>query len=131
VIGLSSGVAAVDAGVGYTCAATDAGGVQCWGSNLYGQLGDGTTDAHSTPADVVGLTGPASAVAAGGLHACAIVNDGVVCWGRNSSGQLGNGGGSNQETPVGVVPEPEGLLSLAPGVALLAALARRRSPPSA
>jgi alpha-tubulin suppressor-like RCC1 family protein len=126
--GLASGVASISAGVGYSCAVTDGGEIKCWGANFYGQLGDGTApDAHNTPVDVLGLTGPATAVSAGGAHTCGLVNAGVLCWGLNSSGQLGSNGGGNHDTPVGVVPEPGFLLALATGAALLAALARRRS----
>jgi alpha-tubulin suppressor-like RCC1 family protein len=125
VIGHSSGVTDVSGSVNHTCAVTDAGRLQCWGSNLYGQLGDGTTASRSTPGDVTGLTSGVTAVASGGLHTCAITDYGTLCWGSNSDDQLGNELGASS-TPVAVVPEPALVFSLATGAALLAALARRR-----
>jgi hypothetical protein len=44
-----------------TCAVVADGTARCWGDNLYGQIGDGTTSDRSTPRPVVGLTGGLSA----------------------------------------------------------------------
>ncbi len=49
----------------------------------------------------------AMAVAAGGLHACAIRADGSVwCWGAGYAGQLGNGKLQDSDAPVHVTPLP-------------------------
>ena len=84
------------AGQGY-CAALSTGGVDCWGSNSYGQLGNGTTGGpddefgYDTPQPVTGITNAASVVSQGYGYCAALSTGGVDCWGSNSFGQLGNG----------------------------------------
>jgi hypothetical protein len=91
----------VAVGRGHTCILTTAGGVRCWGSNTFGQLGDGTADRTREVRDVVGLTSGAVAIACGANHACALLADGrVMCWGANSIGELGNGTGVGSPVPV-------------------------------
>jgi alpha-tubulin suppressor-like RCC1 family protein len=51
------GVTDLAAGWGYTCVVTEVGGVQCFGLNDFGQLGDGTIENAELPVDVFGLTG--------------------------------------------------------------------------
>jgi alpha-tubulin suppressor-like RCC1 family protein len=53
VTGLSSGVAAITAGIYHTRALTSAGAAQCWGSNSSGQLGNDSLTSTSVPAVVV------------------------------------------------------------------------------
>jgi alpha-tubulin suppressor-like RCC1 family protein len=88
VSGLSD-VVAVSAGRAHTCAVTNDGRVQCWGSNVDGQLGDGGVTNALTPVTVSGLSN-AVAVSAGGSHSCALYQDGAIsCWGSNVDGQAG------------------------------------------
>jgi alpha-tubulin suppressor-like RCC1 family protein len=92
--GLLSGVTAIAAGRDHTCVLTTQGGVRCWGSNLYGQLGNSSlaqTDARATPVPVDGLSRNVTALAAGDHHTCAVLGNGTVrCWGSHQYGQLGH-----------------------------------------
>jgi hypothetical protein len=54
VVGLKQGVVALGVGTTYSCAVNRAGGIQCWGGNGTGQLGDGTSRDRRRAADVVG-----------------------------------------------------------------------------
>lgn len=75
----------------HTCA-TVAGGVQCWGADDSGQLGDGfATVRHPLPARVRAAPGfaDASAISAGRAHTCAVSAGQVFCWGRNDRRQIG------------------------------------------
>ena len=48
-----TGVAQVACGSGHTCVTLRNGRVQCWGINLNGQLGDGTTTSRALPTDTL------------------------------------------------------------------------------
>lgn len=115
--GLGSGVSAISSGAYFTCALTSAGGVKCWGTNNYGQLGDSSVvNASATPVDVAGLTSGVSAIATGYAHACALTSSGgVKCWGMNQIGQLGNNSNSYDDTP-----NPVNVSGLSSGVSAIA-----------
>jgi alpha-tubulin suppressor-like RCC1 family protein len=96
--GLSQNAKSVTAGENSTCAILSDGGVKCWGNNGDGQLGNGTREDSPIPVDVAGLSGNATAVAAGRNHICALTSDQrVKCWG---SGYLGDGMTDGSLVPV-------------------------------
>jgi alpha-tubulin suppressor-like RCC1 family protein len=86
----------ITGGNNHTCALASDGRVRCWGYNVYGQLGDGSTTNYSFPVLVEGLMDVAS-IDAGSNHTCALQTDGdLYCWGYNGYGQIGDGTTTNR-----------------------------------
>jgi alpha-tubulin suppressor-like RCC1 family protein len=90
------------------------GEVMAWGSNEYGQLGDGRTTGPETcftwttepcsltPVAVSGLR-KVTAVATSGTHSLALLKNGkVMAWGSNVYGQLGDRTTTESDVPVAV-----------------------------
>ena len=91
---------AVSAGAYHTCGVTTNGGAYCWGSNAFGQFGDGTTTDRPVPAPVAGGLTFAS-VSAGWWHTCGVTTSGAAyCWGDNSF--LGDGTNTGRLVPTPV-----------------------------
>jgi alpha-tubulin suppressor-like RCC1 family protein len=90
VTGLGSGVTTVAGGYAHSLAVRN-GAAYAWGSNAYGQLGDGSTTNRATPLTVTGLGSGVTAVAGGYAHSLALRNGNVYAWGDNGNGQLGDG----------------------------------------
>jgi len=88
VTGLTTGVRSVASGGTHTCALLTSGGVECWGENSYGELGDGSTTDSTLPVQVSGLGGGDGgdaivAITAGDFNTCALTSaGGVKCWGQ-------------------------------------------------
>ena len=109
-------ITSIAAGPLDTCAVTVAGAAKCWGSNYYGQLGNGTNDDSLTPVSVTGLTTTAASISVGNAHACAVTTAGAAkCWGQNSTGQLGNNSVTDSSTPVSVAGLSSGVAAIAAG----------------
>jgi alpha-tubulin suppressor-like RCC1 family protein len=75
-----------------TCTLLNGGSVVCWGDNIDGQLANGGFGTTEQPPGTAVLPAPATQLALGAMHGCALLNDGTVaCWGDNTYGQLGDG----------------------------------------
>ena len=103
------------------CALLSSGGVDCWGNNDEGELGNGmgrlggVSNFSDTPVAVSGVGGAGTlggvvSLVGGGDSFCALLSSGgVVCWGFDGVGELGDGnftGPVTCEGPCSDVPEP-------------------------
>jgi alpha-tubulin suppressor-like RCC1 family protein len=89
-------------GAFHSCAILTDGTAKCWGYNLYGGLGNGTTMSASFPGAVANFVG-GRMIGGGRFHTCAAWQGGVQCWGDNWDGQLGNNSTKNSYVPVDVI----------------------------
>jgi len=123
VTGLPSDVTSVACASPYfdhTCVASPTAGVICWGSNNFGQLGNGLTTPSFTyqfeHVNVVGLAQGVVAVSAGSNDTCAMTGGGALwCWGMNRYGELGTGTLDLALTPAAVVGFSAGATAISAG----------------
>ena len=91
----------VACGVYHTSAIKTDGSLWTWGNNNYGQLGDNTNTAKSSPVQTISAGTNWKQIACGGYHTTAIKTDGTLwTWGYNSQGQLGDNTTAWRSSPV-------------------------------
>ena len=96
---------AVAAGASHSLAMTTLGQIYSWGSNGFGQLGQGTiSNGTATPTEVVSPTNVNfTAIAAGAYDSMALTSQGAIyAWGANFYGQLGTGTPDSSDRPTRV-----------------------------
>ena len=95
----------VSVGEAHTCVVAD-GSAYCWGSNYYGELGNGEDNTESwTPVKVAGLleNKTVTQVFAEYYNTCAIADGEAYCWGSNYlGGGYGNLRGGAYDSPLPV-----------------------------
>jgi alpha-tubulin suppressor-like RCC1 family protein len=92
----------LSAGTAHTCAIASNKAAYCWGRNLRGEVGDGTTSVQQKPTEVKGDL-LWRQLAPGLFHTCGVTTDfKLYCWGDNSVGQIGAYGERFSRVPVQV-----------------------------
>jgi alpha-tubulin suppressor-like RCC1 family protein len=100
--GTGTDVSNVSTGGDYTCVDQGNTTVQCFGSNLWGRLGNGNFQSTYIPQTVGGAM-QLRGVTTAENHACALSPSGAAfCWGNGYHGQLGNSVQAVSSTPVPV-----------------------------
>ncbi|NLB62428.1 MAG: hypothetical protein GX802_08480, partial [Clostridiales bacterium] len=91
----------ISAGIYHSMAIKTDGTLWTWGSNDYGQLGNGNNANSSIPIKIMDNV---THISAGGYHSMAIKTDGSLwAWGRDGYGQLGSGNNTNSNIPIKVM----------------------------
>ena len=109
-----AGVSTVFPGGYHTCAVMGDTRAMCWGKNMDGQLGDGSSGGGTDRLYPVEVKEDSTTVFTGvwamdaqAVHTCAIINTNqLFCWGENASGQLGTGMSSDEVYPAQVACGP-------------------------
>jgi len=87
-------------GAAHSCGITTDSAAYCWGGNVHGRLGTGTTSGTNVPVPVAGALRFVQ-ISAGGAHTCGVEATGAAyCWGTGSAGELGNGLSVDDSVPV-------------------------------
>ena len=86
----------------HTCALQSSDNATCWGTNVYGELGNASYAPSAVPVQVSSISGLVG-IAVGNAHSCALSSLGeAFCWGWNADGQLGTGDTTTRDSPAAV-----------------------------
>lgn len=111
---LLTDAAQIATGWQHTCAVDAEGAAYCWGSNFFGQLGNGEPpiERHTPwPIDSTDI-GSVAQIAAYAGSSCAIsTGRAAYCWGYNGDGQVGDGSTQNRRHLTPVVDDELGTVS--------------------
>lgn len=95
----ATGWTSLSSGSAHTCGIR-LGRIYCWGSDTFGQLGDGTAGGNrAVPAPIASGATDWTSVSAGNLHTCATRAGRISCWGFDGTGQLGDGSAAASADP--------------------------------
>lgn len=112
---ITTGAKDITAGTNHFCAQMTDNTVKCWGQNLVGEVGVGSTSVVSTPTAVT-LSSTVTSVQAGGRVTCALLSNGEpYCWGYNGLGGIGDGTTTTRTSPTKVLALSDKVSSIAVG----------------
>jgi alpha-tubulin suppressor-like RCC1 family protein len=92
-IGTFEDWATADGGYGHSCGVRKNGKLYCWGSDNFGQVGDGDNPTEAAAPRRIGTFEDWANVSALNSHTCGTRRNGkLYCWGYDTFGQIGDGG---------------------------------------
>ncbi len=85
----------------HNCGLRSNGRAYCWGGNLEGRLGDGSTTQQNVPTEISGAHTDWKLVVGGTTHTCGIrgSTNMLYCWGSGGAGEKGDGTWIASNTP--------------------------------
>ena len=97
---IMSNIKQVSLGEYHSGAITEDGDLYMWGSNHFGELGDGTNEDKLTPTKITTITDKIKELELGERYTGVITESGeIYTWGYNSCGCLGDGTKTDRNTP--------------------------------
>ena len=99
-------VAQVSLGYEHSACITKDGALYMWGGNVYGELGDGTTENKHTPVKI--MDNVAQVSLGSDYCACITKDEELYTWGANYTGKLGDGTTEAKHTPTKIVIPDDG-----------------------
>lgn len=92
----------IAAGGDHACGLIAGGAAYCWGNDLFGELGNGSTTEVDAPTPVEGGL-HFTTITSGDAHSCGLTSTGAAyCWGNNVSAELGDGTTTDRLVPTPV-----------------------------